>query len=48
VTSNSQEFDKRKKPYQKPMLRVYGDVQALTRATTNIMAKHDGQANKTN
>jgi len=46
VTSNSRECGK-KKPYQKPNLRVYGDVQALTGAV-NMGAKTDAQfMNKT-
>ncbi len=49
MTSNLRERNK-KKPYQEPNLRVYGDVRALTRSTTNIMAMHDNSAkqNKTN
>jgi len=47
VRSNSRECGK-KKPYQKPNLRVYGDIQALTRTTRVINAMHDGKGNKTN
>jgi hypothetical protein len=41
VTSNSREFG-RKKTYQKPNLRVYGDVRALTQAVGTASMKGDG------
>jgi len=41
VTANSQEHTK-KKPYQKPNLRVYGDVRALTQATGMVSKNADG------
>jgi len=41
VTSNSRECGK-KKPYQKPNLRVYGDIRTLTGTTGNHMGMADG------
>jgi len=41
VTSNVRESGK-KKPYQKPNLRVYGDVRALTQATGKVSKNSDG------
>jgi len=50
VTSISRVCGK-KKPYQKPSLRVYGDVRALTQAVGTTSKRGDGgmgmQANKT-
>jgi len=45
VKSNSHEQSKRK-PYQKPNLRVYGDIQTLTR-TIGMGKINDGMPNKT-
>ena len=36
-----------KKPYQKPSLRVYGDIQALS-GSLGSGAKNDGMSIKTN
>ena len=45
MTSNSRECEKKKK-YQKPNLRIYGDVQALTK-TVHMGMMNDGLAMKT-
>ena len=31
-----------KKPYQKPKLRVYGDIRAMTQSTNSMAQKSDG------
>jgi hypothetical protein len=36
-----------KREYQTPVLRVYGDVLTLTRATTSLVGHNDGMPNKT-
>jgi len=41
VTSNSREYEK-KKPYQKPNLRVYGDIRALTQSAGGSTKNSDG------
>ena len=47
MTSKTRVCDK-KKPYQKPNLRLYGDIQALTK-TIHMGTKNDGGgAMKTN
>jgi len=50
VTSNPRVCGK-KKPYQRPSLRVYGDIRALTQATGTTSKRADGGmgmgANKT-
>ena len=45
MKSNSQELSK-KKPYQKPNLRVYGDIQTVTR-TIGMGNIFDGKGMKT-
>lgn len=45
MKSNAQERSKRK-PYQKPNLRVYGDIHTLTR-TIGMGKVFDGKGNKT-
>jgi len=42
VTSNLRERNK-KKPYQKPNLRVYGDVRALTQTTPSGKGSADAR-----
>jgi hypothetical protein len=37
-----------KKPYHKPDLRVYGDIQLLTNAVASNSAHADGGSGKTN
>jgi hypothetical protein len=32
-----------KKPYEKPVLRVYGDIRAITHAVASAMGNKDGQ-----
>ena len=32
-----------KKPYEKPKLRVYGDIRAMTQATTSTAKHRDGK-----
>jgi len=33
-----------KKPYQKPTLRVYGDIRALTKSTVSTAMNRDGKS----
>lgn len=41
MTSDPRKLNK-KKPYQKPTLRVYGDVRVLTQAATMASKNSDG------
>ena len=36
-----------KKPYQEPNLRLYGDVQTLTKLNVHHLGPNDGMPNKT-
>ena len=36
-----------KKPYEKPNLRLYGDIQAVTKATVHHVGSNDSKSNKT-
>lgn len=35
-----------KKPYEKPVLRLYGDIQALTNSVNHNLKGADGSPNK--